>query len=141
MAQRARRDAHSLHEGIEVLLLEPDDPARLVRLMRANRMASQHRAQGRGRPGSSRTSLGSAPSSGLNGRQCPERLAMQVAWLDDELEGQRLPPSIRSALGPDRSEGVAEAGLGALGMLGLVTGVPDLVAGLPAVHGVAPRDG
>ncbi|MEA2704149.1 MAG: hypothetical protein QOD63_2094 [Actinomycetota bacterium] len=66
----------------------------------------------------------------LAGRDAPDGLAMQVAWLTSEFE-DRLPQAWR-ALGLDRSEGVVEAGLGLLGLLGLVAGLPGLVAGLPA---------
>jgi tetratricopeptide (TPR) repeat protein len=68
----------------------------------------------------------------LSGKQAPDDLPLQVTWLEHLLRDKAVLAENRRALKLDRVEGVAEAGLGALGLAGLVTGLPQLVTGLPA---------
>ncbi len=68
----------------------------------------------------------------LDGAEAPEGVGLQVAWLRAVLDEAGFVPALRRALGLDRSEGIAEVGLGALGLLRLVSGLPELLAGLPA---------
>ncbi len=67
----------------------------------------------------------------LAGLEAPHGLPMQVAWLTGVLEEQGC-LQVRRVLGLHRTEGVTEAGLDLLGLFGLVTGLPALLAGLPA---------
>jgi hypothetical protein len=68
----------------------------------------------------------------LAGREAPDGLAVQIAWLRGVVEDQGCLPQVQRALGLDRTESVVEAGLDALGLFGLVTGLGAHIAGLPA---------
>lgn len=63
--------------------------------------------------------------------EAPEGLALQVEWLRRVLDKHGISRHLSEALGLNRAEGVTELGLGAAGLLGVLSGAPEAAAGLP----------